>query len=177
MTNDLPARYLSIEMQGARGILAWGLGLALVVFTNSVAAQSGEEHWIAKNVYDPFSGKSHCVAESVHQQMHDGYQDTTIYLQIDAKGLTVVTESTIDPESPHNHIRVDDNNAMKPDRLSHEQRAVFARDAEHIIGQFQRGIKVIVTLKFWPTWPDKGSRETEFSLIGFTRTFARLPNC
>ncbi len=141
------------------------------------AAERGAENWVAKNVYDPFTSKSRCVAESVHQRMPDGYQETAIYLQIDAKGLTVVTESNIDPESPHNGIRVDDNEFMKPDKFRHEQRAIFERDAEHIVEQFRRGLKVVVTLKFWPTWPDKGAKQTEFSLIGFTKAFSQLPNC
>jgi len=159
----------------------WGLsamGIALGTFaTLAPAAAQGVENWVAKNAFDPFTSKSHCVAESVHQRMHDGYQETAIYLQVDANGLTVITESNIDPESPHNGIRVDDNDVMKPDKFRHEQRAVFERDATHIIEQFRRGLKVAVTLKFWPTWPDKGRQTAEFSLIGFTKAFAQLPDC
>jgi len=150
------------------------LALALFLITHPVAAA---ENWVAKNVYDPFANKAHCVAESVHRRLHDGYQETVIYLQVSAKGLKVVTESNIDPESLDNGIRVDEHERIKPEQISHEQSAVFEKEFNLIVEQFRRGLKVVVTLKFWPTWPDKGSKEAEFSLIGFSQAFARLPNC
>jgi len=153
------------------------IGGIVAVHAGLPAPATAGDNWTAKNVYDPFTSQSRCVAESVHQPIHDGYQDTVIYLQVDAKHLTIVTESNIDPESPHNAIRVDENNAMKPDKIQREQTAFFERDAEHIVDQFRRGLKVVVTLKFWPTWPDKGAKEANFSLIGFTQAFAKLPNC
>jgi len=153
------------------------IGGMIVAHAGLPAPATAGDTWTAKNVYDPFTSRSHCVAESVHQRMHDGYQDTVIYLQVDAKHLTIVTESNIDPESPHNAIRVDENDAMKPDKIQREQTALFERDADHIVDQFRRGLKVVVTLQFWPTWPDKGAKQAEFSLIGFTQAFAKLPNC
>lgn len=156
-----------------QGITACGMLLAAFVSSPVSAA----ENWVAKNVYDPFSSQSHCVAESRHHRIHDGYQDTVIYLQIGDKRLSIVTESSIDPKALDNGIRVDGNEPIKPDAVRLEHDVIFEKDLKRIVGQFRRGQKVTVNLKFWPTWPDKGYKNIEFSLIGFSKTFARLPNC
>jgi hypothetical protein len=43
--------------------------------------------------------------------------------------------------------------------------------------QFKRGVKARVVLRFWPTWPATGTHAAVFSLIGFTREYARMEEC
>ena len=55
--------------------------------------------------------------------------------------------------------------------------AVFKTRYAALIEDFKRGLKVRVQLRFWPTWPKTTTHSATFSLIGFTRTHARLAEC
>jgi hypothetical protein len=147
---------------------------ALLTATTAVAA---EEAWVAKPAYDPFTGSSRCVAESVHRTMHDGYQDTAIYLQVDQKQLLIVTESNIDLGAGDAELKVDDRASIKFEQVKREVQAIVEREIARVLADFREGLKVTITLKFWPTWPSKGSKRIDFSLIGFRKAFAALPAC
>ncbi|UCH53562.1 MAG: hypothetical protein JSW09_01800 [Pseudomonadota bacterium] len=151
-------------------------------FSAGVSYAAGEspdaaENWTAKRIFDPFRNETRCVAESRHQVIDDGRQETTIYLRLDERGLMVLTESNVDLNHPDVGVRVDDGALIKPDKAYLDQNAVFESSAASIISQFKAGLKADVGLRYWPTWPSKGLRTATFSLIGFTRAFARLPGC
>jgi len=133
--------------------------------------------WQARRVYDPFKDKSTCVAESDFVSLHDGYQNTRLRLRVDQNTVAVVTESNIDGTKPDAGISVDDQALIPFDEVRLEQTAIFSKQAATLIEQFKAGLKADVRLHFWPTWAPKGIKSVEVSLIGFTRAYARLPDC
>jgi len=133
--------------------------------------------WEAKRIFDPFRNTSRCVVETEHQKIHDGYQETEVYLQLDGKSLRVVTESNLDLRQADVGLRVDDQKLLRPERLHLDQTAVFENEFETIIRQFKTGRMVTFSLRFWPSWPSKGIKTVPFSLIGFERAYQRLPAC
>lgn len=141
------------------------------------AAPEAPENWTAKQIFDPFHNETRCVVETPRQKIDDGRQETTIYLRVDGKSLLVLTESNVDLNYPDVGIRIDEGALIRPDKAYLDQNALFESNAATIISQFKAGLKVDVALRYWPTWPSKGLRTATFSLIGFTRAFARLPGC
>ena len=127
--------------------------------------------------YDPVKDESHCVVESPVQTIDDGYQDTEVFLQLDSTTLVVITRSNVDADDPDVGVRVDKHELIKPDSVYLEQKLVFAKDISNIIEQFKEGRRATLTLEFWPTYPDTGTKTATFSLIGFTKAYAKLPDC
>ncbi len=127
--------------------------------------------------YDPVKDESHCVVESPVQTIDDGYQDTEVFLRLDSTTLVVITRSNVDADDPDVGVRVDKHELIKPDSVYLEQKLVFAKDISNIIEQFKEGRRATLTLEFWPTYPDTGAKTATFSLIGFTKAYAKLPDC
>lgn len=150
-----------------------GLIFATLITLSPVA----HSDWTAKRVYDPVKNESYCVVESNKQSLHDGYQDTTVFLRVDQQALLIMTKSNIDPDEPEAGIRIDNHDFIRLEKVYREQNALFEKHNNEIIEHFKKGLQVIVSLKFWPTWPGKGIRSTTFSLVGFRRAFAQLPDC
>lgn len=150
--------------------------VALFIGVLGVAMPAGAE-WSARRVYDPLKDQSRCVAESDLVRLHDGYQDTRLRLRVDQKTVAIVTESNIDSARPDTGIAVDDHPLLPFDVLTLEQTAVFQKHAETLIAQFKVGREASVRLHFWPTWAPKGLKSVTVSLVGFTRAYARLPDC
>jgi hypothetical protein len=156
---------------------------AILCVTAGVTARAAEvapeapQNWTAKRIYDPFRNETRCVLETPKQMIHDGHQDTSIFLRVDERFLLVLTESNVDLNHPDVGIRVDDGALIKPDKAYLDQNALFESTAPVVIAKFKEGLKVDVALRYWPTWPSKGVRTATFSLIGFSRAFARLPGC
>jgi hypothetical protein len=160
-------------------VMAAALGLSGLCSAQEPAPVPPEsrENWTATRIFDPFRNETRCVAESSRQVIHDGHQETTIYLRIDRSSLLVLTESNLDLNHADVGLRVDDGELIKPDKPYLDQHALFESNAARIIAEFKSGVTVTVSLHFWPTWPSKGLKTSRFSLIGFTRAFARLPGC
>lgn len=142
-----------------------------------LASQVASADWTAKVAYDPFKDESHCVVESLAQAIDDGYQDTEVFLRLDSTNLMVMTRSNVDVASSDVGVRVDKYELIKPDNIYMEQNVVFKKDISKIIEQFKEGRRATFTLKFWPTYPDTGVKTVTFSLIGFTKAYANLPDC
>jgi hypothetical protein len=117
------------------------------------------------------------VVESPVQTIDDGYQDTEVFLRLDSTTLVVITRSNVDADDPDVGVRVDKHELIKPDSVYLEQKLVFAKDISNIIEQFKEGRRATLTLEFWPTYPDTGTKTATFSLIGFTKAYAKLPDC
>ena len=147
--------------------------LAVTVLASQVASAD----WTAKVAYDPVKDESHCVVESPVQTIDDGYQDTEVFVRLDSTTLMVMTRSNVDADDPDAGIRVDKHELIKPDSIYLEQNVVFEKDISNIIEQFKEGHRATFTLKFWPTYPDTGAKTATFSLIGFTKAYAKLPDC
>ena len=147
--------------------------LAVTVLASQVASAD----WTAKVAYDPVKDESHCVVESPVQTIGDGYQDTEVFVRLDSTTLMVMTRSNVDADDPDAGVRVDKHELIKPDSIYLEQNVVFEKDISNIIEQFKEGRRATFTLKFWPTYPDTGAKTATFSLIGFTKAYAKLPDC
>lgn len=157
------------------------LGIALSVATAHAADEppppAPPGGWMAKRIFDPFRNELRCVVESARQTIHDGYQETVVFVRLDTKSLMVVTESNIDLRRGDVGLQVDGQALHKADRLYLDQSAVFETGIATILSQLKSGKGVTFHLYFWPTWPAKGRKTVRFSLNGFQRAFARLPGC
>lgn len=142
-----------------------------------LASMAAGANWVAKRIYDPFRNETRCVAESPPQRIHDGYQDTEVTLRVDQRSLLVITKSNIDTNHPDVGIRVDEQALLKPDRVYLDQMALYEKQIDEIVRQFKDGLRADVHLRFWPTWAPKGLKTATFSLIGFRKAFAKLPDC
>ncbi len=142
-----------------------------------VATAGAHADWTARRVYDPIKDENRCVAESSRLRIHDGYQETELYLRVDKDAVLVVTDSQLDTRIPDSGISVDGAPAIPPDEVHREQNALFRTRAAELIKQFDAGYQAEARLRFWPTWPTKGRKTATFSLIGFRKAFAQLPGC
>jgi hypothetical protein len=149
----------------------------ILVAVAVLASQVASADWTAKVAYDPVKDESHCVVESPVQTIDDGYQDTEVFVRLDSTTLMVMTRSNVDANNPDAGVRVDKHELIKPDSVYLEQNVVFEKDISNIIEQFKNGHRATFTLKFWPTFPDTGAKTATFSLIGFTKAYAKLPDC
>jgi hypothetical protein len=149
----------------------------ILVAVTVLASQVASADWTAKVAYDPVKDESHCVVESPAQTIDDGYQDTEVFLRLDSTTLIVMTRSNVDTDDSNVGVRVDKHELIKPDSVYLEQNIVFKKDISKIIEQFKEGRRATFTLKFWPTYPGTGAKTATFSLIGFTKAYANLPDC
>jgi hypothetical protein len=143
----------------------------------TITATSADDAWTAKRIVDPFHNDTRCVVESPKVAFNDGYQDTKVFLRVDDRSFYVMTESNLDLRQGDVGVQVDGGALIKPDAAFLDQHLQFESQIAVVVGQFRRGLTADVHLRFWPTWPSKGLKTVRFSLIGFTRTFARLPGC
>jgi hypothetical protein len=118
-----------------------------------------------------------CVLESERRSLPDGYQKTWAQIVVDRKAVRVTSASQLDPGDGDIGLVVDDGPFVPVDEVVGERTAVFRSRYEALVEDFKRGLKVRVQLRFWPTWPKTGTHSATFSLIGFTRTHARLADC
>ena len=140
------------------------------------AAEEGS-NWTAKRIYDAFRNESRCVLETPRVILDDGRQETKVFLRVDSRSLTIMTESNVDIGHADVGIQVDDKKSIKPDQVFLDQNLLFEARVAQIVEQFKTGLAVEARLRFWPTWPSMGLKTVSFSLVGFTRAFARLPGC
>ena len=128
--------------------------------------------WVVK----PGTG-SGCLLESSPESLSDGYQTTTARLRVDGKTVSVASPSVFDTGFNDIGVVVDEEAMVPMDRTADSRTAVFESRYSTLVEQFKRGLRARVQLRFWPTWPATGTHSATFSLIGFTRAFARLDEC
>ena len=145
----------------------WLLSILLLAEPATVAAE-----WAVKR-----GGGAGCALESTPQSLPDGYQNTTPYLRVDGKTVTVSSPSVFDPGFKDILIEVDQDPAVPMDRLADPRTVVFETGYGALVEQFKRGLRARVQLRFWPTWPATGTHSATFSLIGFTKAYAELDGC
>lgn len=110
--------------------------------------------------------------------INDGHGETKVQLKLNREQLVVFTDSNIDNSKQDLGLQVDDKPFIGITGLSGEMHVVFGKERiDTIIDQFVPGRRVVIYLRFWPTWPETGIKEAEFSLIGFTKTLQSLSEC
>ena len=153
------------------------LHIGLPAVTALLLSGVASADWTAKHILDPVKDEARCMLESDKKVINDGYQDTQIILRIDDQVLLVATKSNIDASKGDVGLTVDKHEFIKMDRLKLEQTVVFDKQIAEIVEQFKKGLRVTLTLRFWPTYPDTGAKTVTFSLIGFTKAHGELGAC
>jgi hypothetical protein len=115
-----------------------------------------------------------CRLESEKASLSDGYQTTTVQVRVTPSEVRVVSESTFDDSKGDLVIQVDKKDPVKSDGLDGAKAVVFKTGAPTLIPQFKGGLKGLVRLRFWPTWPETGTHSVVVSLIGFTKAWDEL---
>lgn len=136
-----------------------------------------EQEWSVKRVYDPIAGMTRCVMETRPRAVHDGYRNSVVFLRVDRERMLVVAQSQMDISKGDVGVSVDQMELIKPDSVYLDESLLYDKSIGEIINQFKPGLEAQVYLRFWPTWPSKGLKTVSFSLLGFTRQYARLPDC
>ncbi len=153
------------------------ISLLVVIALLLPRVAGADANWTARPVFDPIKDETRCMLESVKKVLNDGYQDTEILLRVDERALRVVTKSNIDAGKGDIGFQVDDHEFVPMDKVYLEQTIVFETDVAKIIEQLKKGVKAKFTLRFWPTYPDTGTKTLTFSLIGFTKAHGGLADC
>jgi uncharacterized protein (UPF0264 family) len=153
------------------------LNIGLAALAALLVSGMANADWTAKHILDPVKDETRCMLESDKKVINDGYQDTEIVLRVDDQVLLVATKSNIDVSKGDVGLTVDKHEFIKMDRLKLEQTVVFEKQIADIVAQFKKGLRVTLTLRFWPTYPDTGAKTVTFSLIGFTKAHGELPGC
>lgn len=151
----------------------WFSGLLLLGALAAPALAS----WSVVRGPDPLTGQDRCLIRSDTLTLYDGYGDTSVTLVGNGQQWVVVTGSEIDASFADLELVVDNDPPLKNGTVERNTRLVFAQDYSALQERFKAGRKVTVYLRFWPTWPATQRFAAEFSLKGFTRTLASLPNC
>ena len=120
---------------------------------------------------------SGCILESSPEALSDGYQTTSAHIRVDGKTVSVSSKSVFDGGFNDIGVAVDEDAIIPMDRLADPRTAMFQSRYGTLVEQFKRGVKARVVLRFWPTWPATGTHAAVFSLIGFTRAYARMEEC
>jgi hypothetical protein len=149
----------------------------VVVLTLAAHAVIAEENWNVIMDKNPSTDKLACIMESASHKIDDGQTSTTVKLWYTGSELYALTKSNIDLSYPDVGLQVDDNKQFAIDRLYKERDAVFSEKINDIHRQFIAGLTARLNLGFWPTWPKTKTRTIEFSLIGYTRTYAAFEKC
>jgi hypothetical protein len=154
----------------------WGLLVALLALSLLVAPAAGGA-WTARSVPSGPGGADRCVLESERQPLSDGYQTTWAQIIVDDKAVRVTSASTLDGGDRDIGLIVDESMFAPAEEVVEQRTALFAAQYQTLVEEFKRGLRVRVQLRFWPTWPKTGTHSVTFSLIGFTRAYARMSDC
>jgi hypothetical protein len=158
-----------------RGARALGPSL-LVVVVLAVPSLASAQWGLRGEPAAPGTPAS-CVMVSDREELPDGYQKTWAQILVDPQAVRVTSASQLDPGDGDIGLFVDDGQFVRVDEVVDSRTAVFRSRYDTLVADFKRGLKVRVQLRFWPTWPKTTTRSATFSLIGFTRTHARLGEC
>jgi hypothetical protein len=170
-------RRKTMERYQVAGAMRITIHIGLLAFAALLVSGAASADWAPKFILDPVKDETRCMLESDKKIINDGYQDTEIVLRIDDQVLLVATKSNIDVSKGDVGLVVDKHEFIKMDRLKLEQTVVFDKQIAEIVEQFKKGLRVTLTLRFWPTYPSTGAKTVTFSLIGFTKAHGELGSC
>ena len=120
---------------------------------------------------------SACVLETGEITRHDGYQDTSVRLNINQQRLLVMTGSNVDTSFDNTALQVDGHAMITAVSADDEQNLRFDTGMPALIEQFRKGNRVRIYMRFWPTYPATQRVEIAFSLAGFTRAWNDYTAC
>ena len=120
---------------------------------------------------------SACVLETEEITRHDGYQDTSVRLNINQQRLLVMTGSNVDTSFDDTALQVDGHAMMTAVSADEDQNLRFDTGMPALVEQFRKGNRVRIYMRFWPTYPATERFEIAFSLAGFTRAWNDYTAC
>ena len=120
---------------------------------------------------------SACVLETDEITWPDGYQDTSVRLNINEERLLVLTGSNVDMTFDDTALQVDGQAMMTAVSAVGEQNLRFDAGMPVLIEQFKKGNRVRIYMRFWPSYPATERFEIPFSLAGFTRAWNDYTAC
>lgn len=157
----------------------WHVGLVTLALTPVLVAAGAASaaDWSVRSVARADAPGVRCRLESSRQTLPDGYQNTTAYIVVAAKSVTVITAAPLDASFKDIGLAVDQGEFIPMDGLDGDKTVLFDSNYDRLVGQFKAGLKARVQVRFWPTWPATRAQSTTFSLIGFTNAYDQLPEC
>lgn len=180
--STLPPQYAVWNSRLIR--LGWLAGLLVTLLSSAAWAD-----WTVKREQNQAGQLERCVLISDMLSVHDGYQDTQVYLMVSPDAIVVKTKAPLDDGFADIGLQVDKNDFIKMDNVVAERSALFASSYAKILEQFKKGSapvkkgqkpplsKVRVQLRFWPTWPATGTHDVEFGLADFSKAYADMVAC
>jgi hypothetical protein len=172
-------RFLEHVLAHSRApLIALGLLLLSVLFTEALftAPLQAQVSWNIKKKTNTRS-ENYCVLESSTVRGSDGYQDIDVFMVLNSGMLLVKTPSFLDSSMGDLQLQVDNNPPVFADRVLKERAALFDSGFKQLLAQLEKGTKLTVRLRFWPTWPTTGLHEFEFDLMQFRPLYARMCEC
>ena len=151
----------------------WGIVAGGLLLSVDIAAAS----WNVERVAGADVIHNTCHIESDPVRMSDGYQRVRTFIRVTDKQLDVVTESPLDAGFSDIGIVVDRNTLIAVEAVRDRKLARFETAHATLLQQFRRGTRVVVKLRFWPTWPATKIQQASFSLIGFTKAHDQMTAC
>ncbi len=135
------------------------------------------QNWTVSDNIDQQTGRRQCILQSRSLSLFDGYDRTNIQLKISQDRLLVKTDSNIDATGDTLKINIDNNKKQFTGSLSNKTDIVFEQNFEQLISQSIAGNELVISLQFWPTWPNTRVYQASFSLIGFTKALKGYHEC
>jgi hypothetical protein len=120
---------------------------------------------------------SACVLETDKITWPDGYQDTSVRLNINEQRLLVMTGSNVDTGIDDTALQVDGQAVITAVSAVDEQNLRFDTGMPALIEQFRKGNRVRIYMRFWPSYPATERFEIPFSLMGFTHAWNDYMAC
>lgn len=150
----------------------YGVVLRQVIMTGLLLATSAAQaEWL---LHDSATA---CVLETNEITRPDGYQDTSVRLNINEQRLLVLTGSNVDTSFDDTALQVDGHAMMTAVAVEDEQNLRFDANMPALVEQFRKGNRVRIYMRFWPTYPATQRFEIGFSLAGFTRAWNDYMAC
>jgi hypothetical protein len=145
--------------------------------------QYDEEHlprtfpggWVLDIRADQLGNDRRCVLYSNKTPMFDGYENSSIKLQITTDAVVVNADSNLDASYPEQGLRVDGGtlvpfiDSLLTERSTHTRKPVQLA--------MSNGSSLTVSLGFWPTWPVTKTQSVSIDLSGFERAYSALKAC
>ena len=163
----------------AMSILLSRSGLLLILLLLSASGAQAERRAVTAGVqgWSVVNGNGSCQLKSAVAPISDGYLEIDVQLRFEARGLRVITPSTIDTEGDHLALEVDGDAVNVSASVEGGTDVLFSGDIDAIGKRFVRGGEADVRLRFWPTWPVTGTKTVRYNLRGFTAAWKQYLQC
>lgn len=118
-----------------------------------------------------------CAIESVTRVINDGQAETPVKLIYTEQAFYAKTESHLDLSYAKTGLKIDTHSKYKIDRIKKQNTAIIESKMNALKKDLLAGRHARLTVGFWPTWPKSGTRNIEFSLIGFGKAYRQFKIC